>query len=67
MNINWTFVLSVIGLAFIFEGIPYFIFAERMPKLLRSLAEQHPRVLRTLGLSVILLGLALIWIARRSS
>lgn len=66
MNINWTFVLSAIGLAFIFEGIPYFIFAERMPKILRSMAEQHPRTLRVMGLSAILLGLMVIWLARRS-
>ncbi len=64
MNINWTIVLSALGLAFVLEGVPYFLLPDRMPKVLRTLAEQPPRSLRILGLTAILLGLLVIWLAR---
>ncbi|KAB1442719.1 DUF2065 domain-containing protein [Pseudodesulfovibrio senegalensis] len=64
MNIDWTLILSALGLALVIEGIPYFIFADRMPRVLRTLAEQPPRNLRILGLTAAILGLLVIWLAR---
>ncbi|WP_319762086.1 DUF2065 domain-containing protein [Maridesulfovibrio sp.] len=60
MHIDWTFLLSALGLAFIIEGIPYFIFSERMPRILISIIERGPRQLRILGLIAMIFGLLLI-------
>lgn len=57
--------MTALGLALIFEGLPYFLLAERMPSLLRMLAERHPGQLRLLGFFVLLFGLGLIYLARR--
>ena len=64
MRFDWTFFLAAIGLAFIFEGLPYFLWAEKMPKILLTLATRAPSALRSLGLSAILLGILLIFFAR---
>lgn len=60
MNIDWPLVIMAIGLAFIFEGLPYFLWAEKMPKILLLLAERKPSSLRGMGLAAIILGLALV-------
>ncbi|THB67644.1 MAG: DUF2065 domain-containing protein [Desulfovibrio sp.] len=64
MDIDWRLVLMAAGLAFVFEGLPYFLFAERMPSLLKMLAEQRPGSLRLLGLLAIFLGLGLLLMGR---
>lgn len=64
MNIDWTLILSALGLALVIEGVPYFMFAERMPRVLRTLSEQTPRNLRIVGLTAAILGLLVIWLAR---
>ncbi len=60
MNIDWSFLLSALGLAFILEGIPYFLFSERMPRILITIIEKGPRQLRILGLIAMIFGLLLI-------
>lgn len=60
MHIDWPFLLSALGLAFIIEGIPYFLFSERMPRILISIIERGPRQLRILGLIAMIFGLLLI-------
>ena len=60
MNIDWSFLLSALGLAFILEGIPYFLFSERMPRILITIIERGPRQLRILGLIAMIFGLLLI-------
>lgn len=56
--------LCALGLAFIIEGVPYFLFAERMRTMLISLAESPPLVLRLMGLFGMGLGLLVIWLSR---
>lgn len=67
MNIDWTLLLCALGLALVFEGIPYFLFAEKMPKALLTLAGQPPRHLRILGLTAIILGVLVISFARSAA
>ncbi|MGE4424019.1 MAG: DUF2065 domain-containing protein [Pseudodesulfovibrio sp.] len=67
MNIDWSLLIAAIGLAFVFEGIPYFLFAERMPRLLTRLAVQPPKFLRFIGLAAIILGLLVISFGRSLS
>ncbi len=64
MEFDWRLFLTALGLAFMLEGLPYFLFAERMPELLRSLAEKPPGFLRFMGLGSMLLGLVIITLLR---
>ncbi|MFW5838248.1 MAG: DUF2065 domain-containing protein [Desulfovibrionaceae bacterium] len=64
MDINWTLLLAALGLAFVLEGLPYFLWAERMPRVLLILAQRKPSKLRQLGLSAIIFGLLLVFLAK---
>ncbi len=65
MQFDLAFFLSALGLAFILEGIPYFIWAEKMPKFLKFMSTQPPPALRRMGLTAIILGVLVIYLARR--
>ncbi len=67
MNIDWSFLISALGLAFMIEGIPYFLFSERMPRILLTIVERGPKQLRILGLIAMILGLLLISFGRSLS
>jgi len=62
---DWRFFVTALGLAFVLEGLPYFMLAERMPEVLRTLADRRPKTLRLMGLAAIALGLAVIAVAKR--
>jgi hypothetical protein len=64
MNFDFTLFLTALGLAFVLEGLPYFIWAERMPSFLAMLSQRQPSTLRKIGLTALLLGLVLIFLAR---
>lgn len=64
MNFDWQTFVTALGLAFILEGLPYFLFAEKMPKVLRVLSERPALELRRLGLTAILAGLLTIYLVR---
>jgi hypothetical protein len=64
MHFDLRFFLSALGLAFILEGLPYFIWAERMPNLLALISQQPAGLLRRYGLIALLVGLALIAFGR---
>jgi len=48
----------------VIEGIPYFAFPEKAKSYLLKLQELSDGVLRTLGLSAILIGLVLVYFGR---
>lgn len=62
MEFDVPFLLTALGLAFILEGLPYFLFAERMPSVLHALLHQPPSVLRFMGVVALLLGLGLVYL-----
>lgn len=64
MHFSFGFFLAALGLALILEGLPYFLFAERMPGVLKMLSEREPASLRKMGILVILLGLVLVHLGR---
>ncbi|EPR44733.1 Protein of unknown function DUF2065 [Desulfovibrio sp. X2] len=64
MQIDWKLVLTALGLAFVFEGLPYFLWAEKMPRVLLQLATRPPMMLRMLGMTAMLGGLLLIYLVR---
>jgi len=65
MSFDWNLLLYALGLAFILEGMLYFLFAEKMPEFLRYLSERPPSLLRKLGLLAIIIGLALLFLGRQ--
>ena len=64
MNLDWSLFFMALGLAFLVEGLPYFILAERMPVILLILASRPPRSLRLLGLTSMILGVLLVALGR---
>jgi hypothetical protein len=64
MEFTLPLILAAIGLALLLEGCPYFLWAEKMPKYLRMMAEQSPGSLRMVGLLAMLIGLGLLFLAR---
>lgn len=64
MELDWQLIFIALGLAFLLEGLPYFILAERMPTILLTLASRPPRALRILGLTSMILGVLLVALGR---
>ena len=64
MNLNISLLLTALGLALVLEGLPYFLFAEKMPRVLSMLLEQPPSGLRKLGAGALVIGLALVYLGR---
>jgi uncharacterized protein YjeT (DUF2065 family) len=56
--------LCVLGLVFIIEGIPYFLFPERLKIYLVKLAQFPASTLRFLGISAMIAGLILLYFGR---
>jgi hypothetical protein len=55
--------LSVLGLALIIEGIPYFAFPGKMKSWMEQIQKMPDRVLRMFGLAAMTIGLMLIYIS----
>jgi uncharacterized protein YjeT (DUF2065 family) len=53
--------LSVIGMVFIVEGLPYFAFPEAIRTYLRKLAEIPDSTLRIMGFAAVASGLLLVY------
>jgi len=56
--------LSVLGMALVLEGLPYFAFPEKVKEFLARVLHLSESKLRILGLGVIALGLFLLYVAR---
>jgi hypothetical protein len=57
--------LCVLGLVFIIEGLPYFLFPEKLKIYLMKINEVPSGTLRFLGLSAMIAGLVLLYFGRR--
>lgn len=55
--------LSVLGLALILEGIPYFAFPDKMKLWMEQIQKMPDRVLRIFGLAAMAIGLMFIYIS----
>ncbi|MDY6824435.1 MAG: DUF2065 domain-containing protein [Thermodesulfobacteriota bacterium] len=58
------FFLCVIGMVMIIEGLPYFGFPEKMKQWLAQMLELENRVLRAMGLVLMVIGLGLVYWGR---
>lgn len=61
------YLLSLIGVVLILEGLPYVACPEAMQNWLRQLSEMDPGVLRVIGLLVMGAGLLLCYITQRTN
>jgi hypothetical protein len=57
--------LCVLGIVFIIEGLPYFIFPERLKIYLLKITTMPDSTLRFLGISVMIVGLILLYFGQR--
>lgn len=61
---DFNYFLSVLGLVLVIEGFPYFVFPEKLKKILSEIPNMPNRYLRGFGLCAMLFGLLLLYIAR---
>lgn len=64
MYFDWELFLCAMGLAFVFEAMPWIIAPERLRESLLRLAEKDADELRRWGLVLLGTGILLIWYAR---
>ncbi len=65
MNFDWETFVTALGLAFVLEGLPYFLFPDKMPKYLLAMAERSPKELRWLGSVAVMAGVLAVFVVRR--
>ena len=58
------FLLCVLGMVLVVEGLPYFGFPDKMKALMEVMRQQDDTTLRTMGGSLMLLGLVILFLAR---
>jgi hypothetical protein len=51
-------------MVFIIEGLPYFIFAEKMKSYMLKIVEMPSATLRFMGISAMIIGLVLLYFGR---
>jgi uncharacterized protein YjeT (DUF2065 family) len=56
--------LCVLGMVFIIEGLPYFISPERLKIYLLKMTTMPDSTLRFIGISVMIVGLILLYLGR---
>ncbi len=58
------FFLCVLGMVFIIEGVPYFLFPEKLKIYLSKITSVPDSTLRFLGLTAMIAGLILLYFGR---
>ena len=61
---NWQRLMLALGLALIFEGLPYFLHPEGSLRVLRRLEAMGPGAVRILGLSALVVGVVVLLCTR---
>ncbi len=57
--------LCVLGMVLIIEGLPYFLFPEKLKTYMLKILEVPPVTLRFIGISAMIAGLILVYFGRR--
>ncbi len=65
MNVDWSLLCSVIAMAFILEAMPFILFPERMRQALAELVQGSVMKLRIYGFILLVIGMAVLAVARR--
>ncbi len=58
--------ITALGLALIIEGIPYFLFPAGIKQVLAAMQELPEQLLRFFGFTVMLIGLAILYVIKMS-
>jgi uncharacterized protein len=58
------FLLTVLGMVLILEGLPYFAFPEKIKPWLQKLLDTSDTTLRGLGFGLMLFGLLMVYVGR---
>ncbi|HDJ28680.1 MAG TPA: DUF2065 domain-containing protein [Proteobacteria bacterium] len=58
--------ITALGLALIIEGLPYFLFPAGIKQVLASMQELPEHILRVFGLTIMLIGLAILYVVKLS-
>lgn len=58
------FFLCVIGMVMVVEGLPYFVFPDKMKPWLQKVMETPDSSLRRLGFGLMMAGLVLVYLGR---
>jgi hypothetical protein len=61
------FFVTLIGLIFVLEGLPYVACPESMQDWLRRLSQMSPRVLRVIGSIAMAIGVLLCFVTQRTA
>ena len=64
MTFQWNIFVAALGLALIFEGLPYFLGPDAVKKLVSRMIELPPTTLRIFGFFGIVAGLSLVALSR---
>ena len=56
--------ITALGLALIIEGLPYFLFPAGIKQALASMQELPEHILRVFGLTIMLIGLAILYVVK---
>lgn len=59
------FFLCVIGMVLVIEGVPYFGFPDKMKAMMSFIQQQDDTALRIMGGTMMVLGLVIVFLARR--
>ncbi|TNE65573.1 MAG: DUF2065 domain-containing protein [Alphaproteobacteria bacterium] len=63
---DWTLLITALGLALFIEGVAYALIPDRLRRLLVAMLEQPVAKLRWLGLTLAAIGVAMVWLAQGS-
>lgn len=63
MEFNWTLFFSALGLAFVIEGVAYFLLPTQMHAAWKTLLERPPSTLRWMGMGGMLFGVLILLLA----
>ncbi len=58
--------LCVLGMVMVLEGLPYFGFPDKMKQFMKTVLEQDDATLRIMGSVLVISGLFIIFLARKS-
>ncbi len=61
---DWSLLWMAVGLALVFEGLPWFLAPDRSLQTMRILQQLEPATLRRLGLAALLAGVTLLLLGR---
>ncbi|MDA8161373.1 MAG: DUF2065 domain-containing protein [Desulfobacteraceae bacterium] len=59
------FLLTLLGLILVIEGIPYFVFPDKMKAFMRELEKTPTNILRWIGFIIMILGLGICYLTQR--